>query len=364
MTDQKTKLATRDLSKHYGPVVALEGATLDLPEGEFLTLLGPSGSGKSTLLMLIAGLVPPTGGDIWIDGRLATYLPANKRDIGVVFQNYALFPHLTVAENIAFPLQMRRVPLADIAAEVKRVLEAVQLPQVASRYPRELSGGQQQRIALARCIVYRPPVILMDEPLGALDRKLRDHMQLEIKDLHRSLGITVLYVTHDQEEAMAMSDRICLMRNGRIEQLGTPDELYFRPRTLFAADFLGESNILDAALTVIDGEPVLQADSGLRIRARDVRVRPGERAKLIIRPESLRLLEASEIADNEAAGVVQESVFTGGVSRHFVRLRAGPTVSVKQLTIGGGATLKQGVEVRVGWSAEHVVVLPHEAAPP
>jgi len=358
VTDQKVKLATRDLSKLYGPVVALEGASLDLPEGEFLTLLGPSGSGKSTLLMLIAGLVAPSGGDIWINGRLATYLPPNKRDIGVVFQNYALFPHLTVEENIAFPLRMRRLPQAQIGSEVRRALEAVQLPQVAARYPRELSGGQQQRIALARCMVYQPPVILMDEPLGALDRKLRDHMQLEIKDLHRRLGITVLYVTHDQEEAMAMSDRICLMNGGRIEQVGTPDELYFRPKTLFAADFLGESNILDAVLTGSGSAPVLTTENGLQIRVSDAALPAGKRAKLVIRPESLRLLAPGEAADNEAPGVVQESVFTGGVSRHFVKLADGPVVSVKQLTVGRDRSLPSGSPVRVGWAADQVVVLP------
>src|SRR5665213_2550370 len=245
---RRVKLSVRDLSKTYGEVMALAGASLDLAEGEFLTLLGPSGSGKTTLLMIVAGLVPPTGGEVWIDGKLATYAPPDKRDIGVVFQNYALFPHLTIRENIAFPLQMRRMPAARIASEVDRVLDIVQLPHVAERLPRELSGGQQQRIALARCMVYGPSIILMDEPLGALDRKLRDQMQLEIKGLHSRLGITVLYVTHDQEEALAMSDRICLMNNGRIEQIGTPQDLYFRPRTIFVADFLGESNILDATV--------------------------------------------------------------------------------------------------------------------
>lgn len=360
-TNRKTKLSTRDLSKHYGAVTALESATLDLPEGEFLTLLGPSGSGKSTLLMLVAGLVPPTGGDIWIDGKLATYLPPNKRDIGVVFQNYALFPHLTVEENIAFPLRMRSVASSQIAAEVRHVLEAVQLPDVAARYPRELSGGQQQRIALARCMVYRPPVILMDEPLGALDRKLRDHMQMEIKDLHRRLGITVLYVTHDQEEAMAMSDRICLLNSGRIEQLGTPEDLYFHPRTLFAADFLGESNIFEAVLASAGGTPLLHTDGGLQVRACHAAIRPGERAKLIIRPESLRLLAPGDNADNEASGTVQESVFTGGVSRHYLKLANGPLLSVKQLTTGRGISLEPGSEVRVGWDAEQTVVLAPES---
>ena len=218
-TGDNIKLSIRGASKSYGAVTALAEASLELAEGELLTLLGPSGSGKTTLLMMVAGLVPPSSGEIWIDGKLATYTPPDKRDIGIVFQNYALFPHLTVFENIAFPLRMRRMRTADIAAAVARALDIVQLPQVAGRLPRELSGGQQQRIALARCMVYSPSIILMDEPLGALDRQLRDQMPLEIKSLHRRLGITVLYVTHDQDEAMAMSDRICLLNHGRIEQI-------------------------------------------------------------------------------------------------------------------------------------------------
>src|SRR4051794_7365585 len=264
----KTKLSIRGATKTSGAVTALAEATLDLAEGEFLTLLGPSGSGKTTLLMMVAGLVQPSGGEIWIDGRLATYAPPNKRDIGIVFQNYALFPHLTVYENIASPLRMRRQNEKTIAAEVRRVLDIVQLPQVADRLPRELSGGQQQRIALARCMIYRPSIILMDEPLGALDRQLRDRMQLEIKQLHKRLGITVLYVTHDQEEALAMSDRICLMRQGRVEQIGSPEELYFRPRTEFAADFLGESNIIPGIIVTSGAAGLVQGPGDLRLRAR------------------------------------------------------------------------------------------------
>jgi putative spermidine/putrescine transport system ATP-binding protein len=249
------KLQIRGVRKTYGPVVALDETDLDLAEGEFLTLLGPSGSGKTTLLMTVAGLTEPDRGEIWIDGKLATYLPVHRRDIGMVFQNYALFPHLTVFENIAFPLRMRRAPEADVKRDVAAALDTVRLGGMAGRFPRELSGGQQQRVALARCFVYRPSIILMDEPLGALDKKLRDEMQLEIKQLHSAIGITVLYVTHDQEEALAMSDRICLMNRGGIEQVGTADDLYFRPQSLFAAQFLGDSNVL----------PVTVAEAGSRL---------------------------------------------------------------------------------------------------
>jgi putative spermidine/putrescine transport system ATP-binding protein len=358
VADTKTKLSIRGVSKTYGAVTALAEATLDLSEGEFLTLLGPSGSGKTTLLMMVAGLAQPSGGEIWIDGHLATYAPPNKRDIGIVFQNYALFPHLTVYENIAFPLRMRRLAERTIAAEVKRVLDIVQLPHVGDRMPRALSGGQQQRIALARCMVYRPSIILMDEPLGALDRQLRDHMQLEIKELHGRLGITVLYVTHDQEEAMAMSDRICLMNNGRIEQIGTPQELYFRPRSVFVAEFLGESNILEARLRERGPAPLLDAGGGLEIRAAAADgAQRGETVTIVVRPESIRLLDPGDAADNAVAGTIKETVFVGGVSRHFVALPGGIVLSAKQLT-GSAPPPRPGDTVRVGWSARHTLVLP------
>ena len=263
------KLVTRGVRKTYGPVVALDGADVELREGEFLTLLGPSGSGKTTLLMAIAGLNDPDRGEIWIDGKLATWLPPFERDIGMVFQNYALFPHMTIYENVAFPLRMRKQGEAAIREAVRRVLDTVQLPGVEDRMPRELSGGQQQRIALARCFVYEPSIILMDEPLGALDKKLRDALQREVKHLHENLGITVLYVTHDQEEAMVMSDRICLMNDARIEQIGTPADLYFRPASVFAADFLGESNLLPATVAGTGGgEVVLTTGDGRTVRGR------------------------------------------------------------------------------------------------
>ena len=355
------KLSIRGVAKTYGPVTALAEATLDLPEGEFLTLLGPSGSGKTTLLMIVAGLTQPSSGEVWIGGRLSTYEPPNKRDIGVVFQNYALFPHLTIEENIGFPLRMRGLPASSVATETRRVLDIVQLPHVAERLPRELSGGQQQRIALARCIVYRPSIILMDEPLGALDRKLRDHMQIEIKQLHKRLGITVLYVTHDQDEALAMSDRICLMNHGRIAQLGTPEDLYFRPRTEFVADFLGESNIFPGTVASSGDAGLVRTAGGLAVRARvDAALPPGRKVKLLIRPESLRTLQPGETADNTAEGTLSETVFGGGVYRHFVTLPDGPTLSIKQFTKPGTPVPPIGTALRVGWEADGTVVLDAE----
>lgn len=360
MTQPKLKI--RELRKTYGPVVALGSASIEMPEGEFLTLLGPSGSGKTTMLMMITGLVQPDSGEVWIDGKLATYAPPYKRDIGVVFQNYALFPHLTVFENIAFPLRMRGTPEADVKREVKRVLELIQLGHVGDRLPRALSGGQQQRIALARCIVYRPSIILMDEPLGALDKKLRDQMKLEIKRLHEELGITVVYVTHDQEEAMIMSDRICLMNNASIEQIGTPQELYFKPKTTFAADFLGESNLLDASITGIEGNDVrLVTPTGTMLTAARDPDRPfqnGQAVKVMVRPEMITVLKNGASAENMVEGRLTDAILVGGVTKYYARLADGSEVSATDLTRGPMAPQPRDSVIRFGWPKESAVILP------
>jgi putative spermidine/putrescine transport system ATP-binding protein len=355
-----SKLSVRALRKEYGPVKALAGVDLELKEGEFITLLGPSGSGKSTMLMIIAGLARPDSGEVWIDGRLSTFLPPHKREIGVVFQNYALFPHLTVYENIAFPLRMRRRSKAEIDREVARVLGIVQLPAMAHRYPRELSGGQQQRIALARCMIYQPPIILMDEPLGALDKKLRQQLQLEIRRLHHQFGISVLYVTHDQEEALAMSDRICLMNDGAIEQIGTPADLYFRPRSEFAADFLGESNLLDVQLLAEDGgtAQVRSADGTVLRAARHGALAGAGRIRLLVRPESMRLLAAGETADNELAGVLRDVILLGQVTKYYATLRDGTEVFAAVLTDSVPPPRAAGTAVRLGFAADRAVCLP------
>src|SRR5450755_1261025 len=284
------KLAITGLTKRYGSFTALAPTDLEVTEGEFLTLLGPSGSGKTTLLSLIAGLSVPDGGQLRINGQDATYAAPHERDIGMVFQNYALFPHMTVAENIAFPLKMRRVDNANAAKRATEALDLVRLPHVASRFPKELSGGQQQRIALARCLVYKPSIVLMDEPLGALDKKLRDHMQLEIKRIHRDTGATIVYVTHDQEEAMTMSDRICLMNGGRIEQLGAPSDLYFRPKTLFVADFIGESNLLRGSISAANGSKVevTLGDGATRVTATaHAPMSSGDNVRVMVRPQNI-----------------------------------------------------------------------------
>jgi putative spermidine/putrescine transport system ATP-binding protein len=359
MSVEKPKLRTVGLSKAYGPVVALAGADLEVREGEFVTLLGPSGSGKTTLLMTVAGLVLPSSGEVWIDDKLSTYLPPHLRDTGMVFQNYALFPHLTVYENIAFPLRMRRAPEAVIVEQVSRILDLVRLPETARRLPRQLSGGQQQRIALARCLVYSPSIVLMDEPLGALDKKLRDQMQLEIKAIQRRLGITVLYVTHDQEEAMTMSDRICLMNRARIEQVDTPKGLYFRPRTLFAADFLGDSNIFAGRLR----GGVLEGPGGIVVRGIAAGGAPAEGAvTAVVRPESIRVMGPGESETGQAAGRVESAVFVGGFARIFVRLSDGTLVQTRRETHAAAHLPEPGTEVRFGWPAAATILLPPEGA--
>ena len=331
-----TMVSLRKVSKSYGDLVALHETSLDVRQGEFLTLLGPSGSGKTTLLNLIAGMATPSGGEIILNGRDVTSLPAEKRGMGMVFQNYALMPHMTVFENIAFPLQIRKVPGDEIKRRVAEVLELVRLPQVAHRKPQELSGGQQQRISIARCIVYKPSLILMDEPLGALDKKLREQMQLEIKHIHTQLGITMLYVTHDQEEALNMSDRIMLMNAGRVEQLGTPAELYFEPVSEFVADFIGQSTLLGAE--VIDAGEIgtVRLESGETCRVRlpgQARV-PGMKGKLLLRPESLRIIDHDSVAPdhNVLRGLVTDTLITGGTVKHFVTLTGGTTIAVQELT--------------------------------
>ncbi len=352
------KLILRGVAKSYGHVMALDATDLDLAEGEFLTLLGPSGSGKTTLLMAVAGLIEPDGGEIRIDGKLATYLPVHLRDIGMVFQSYALFPHLSVFENIAFPLRMRRIDEAQIKRDVAAVLEKVRLDGMANRLPRELSGGQQQRVALARCFVYRPSIILMDEPLGALDKKLRDEMQLEIKHLHSELGVTILYVTHDQDEALVMSDRICLMNKGGIEQIGTADDLYFRPRSLFAAQFLGDSNVLPVRVETSLLEPILVGPQGLKLRALTAEpVQAGTAGNIMVRPENVRVLAAGEEADNVVEAVVTDVIMLGGITRTIAKLTSGEIVSAKSLASAGRAALSKGSPVRLGWAQKDTLLL-------
>ena len=349
----ETKLKTHDVRKTYGSVIALEGTSIDLPEGEFLTLLGPSGSGKTTLLMAIAGLNNPDSGEIWIDDNLVTYTPPHQRGLGMVFQNYALFPHLSVYENIAFPLRMRKESEDVIRRKIEKVLETVELPGVGDRLPSELSGGQQQRIALARCFVYEPSIILMDEPLGALDKKLRDSLQREIKHLHEGLGITVLYVTHDQEEAMVMSDRICLMNGGKIEQIGSPHDLYFRPESIFAADFLGESNLLTGVAGQVDNDNIAlqRSDGGSVVGIPSGTINQGHSVRYMVRPENLTLSASTE-SENSATGTLKEVIMIGQITKYFMELPDGTEMVATMLTNGGVPAAETGTPITFHWASQ------------
>jgi putative spermidine/putrescine transport system ATP-binding protein len=339
--ESKVKLHVRGISKAYGAAMVLKPIELKVVAGELLAVLGPSGSGKTTLLQIICGLVEPSGGQLIIDGRDETDNPADKRDIGVVFQNYALFPHLTVRENIAFPLQMRRMPTSEVSIKIEAALAMVGLLDFANRFPHELSGGQQQRVALARCFVYRPSLILMDESLSALDKKLRDSMRIEIKRLHRETGATIIFVTHDQEEALALADRICLMNDGQIEQLGRPEEIYERPANTFVADFIGASNLIHGAIAA---NGCLETVDGILPLPEGCDAPVGQPAALVVRPEKLILCNSD---DALLAGCVEESIYAGSETRLLVRLANGTLMTVRR---GAGLpSVAIGENVFVRW---------------
>jgi putative spermidine/putrescine transport system ATP-binding protein len=353
------------IRKIYDETVAVDGVSLTLGQGEFLTLLGPSGSGKTTTLMMVAGLVTPSAGVMLLDGKPLGPLPPYRRNIGLVFQNYALFPHLTVAGNIAFPLEMRGLGRAEIRARIARVLALVGLPGYEERYPDQLSGGQQQRIALARAIVFEPRLLLMDEPLGALDKKLREQMQLEIMRLHKELGISVVYVTHDQDEALVMSDRIAVFNHGRIEQLGSPEELYERPASRFVAGFIGESNFFPGIVTeLVDGFCALAAGNA-RLRARsESRLAPGQQGVVAVRPERIRLAAREPIepgSDNCLVGRVCNVVYLGRSRTYAVRLPGGIEVTVLlQAQERTQPSFVVGDDVVISWRAEDASAFPGE----
>jgi putative spermidine/putrescine transport system ATP-binding protein len=353
---QSARLVLTGVRRRFGPVEALKGVDLGVNAGELLTLLGPSGSGKTTLLKLIAGFDTADAGTIVLSGRDITWASPAARDIGMVFQNYALFPHLTVAQNIAFPLQMRRVPKRDVASRVHDVLQLVDLPAFGDRLPKQLSGGQQQRVALARAIVFNPGLLLLDEPFGALDRKLREQMQLEVRHLQRRLQLTTIFVTHDQEEALVLSDRIVVMNDGRIIQIDTPSALYRSPNSRFVADFLGESNLFRGEYRA-DGHIVLEAGATVLARA-DADLRPGSLVEVLLRPERPRRLNGDESADNTFQAEVLESIYLGNASKHRLRLPGGAELTVRWATPSDGEVLAPGTTLRVGWARTDLQILP------
>jgi putative spermidine/putrescine transport system ATP-binding protein len=324
------------VSKSYDGVhVVVEGLNLDVAKGEFVSLLGPSGSGKTTTLMMLAGFESPTQGEIFLNGMRLDDKPPHRRDIGMVFQNYALFPHMTVAENVAFPLSVRKMGRGEQKARVKRALEMVELPQLASRRPTQLSGGQQQRVALARALVFEPSVVLMDEPLGALDKRLRESMQYEIMRLHRELSLTVVYVTHDQNEALTMSDRVAVFSDGRIQQAATPTELYENAQNAFVANFVGENNGLTGRVTSLDSEwATLTLADGATIRGRSGSgLRVGDQAMLALRPERAHIEHGTAAAtagdSNAVNATVEELVYCGDHHRVHLKLGDGESAIVK-----------------------------------
>ncbi|WP_413992280.1 ABC transporter ATP-binding protein [Labrys okinawensis] len=350
-------ITLKGISKAFGSVTVLKPTELTVKKSEFLTLLGPSGSGKTTLLNLIAGAISPTSGEILLSGRNITRLPPRERGIGMVFQNYALMPHMTVFENVAYPLRARREPSGSIRRKVLDALDRVGLKGFDDRKPRQLSGGQQQRVGIARCIVYSPEIIMMDEPLGALDKNLREQMQTEIKRLHQELGTTIIYVTHDQEEALNMSDRICLMKSGEIAQLGTPDELYFSPNSRFVAEFIGESNLLRgtciaADRVLIEGTGAVQVPSSERALASDVLV--------MVRPEKMEVSAAqaeTPTGHNVLHGTIDAISFIGGMTRIALKTEQGVSVTAKIVSGPAHTRPELGSAAKLFWSPAESVLL-------
>lgn len=347
------------LAKLYGGAAAVQDVDFSVEPGEFVSFLGPSGSGKTTTLMMIAGFVAPTRGQIFIDGQPVAHLPPQKRGLGMVFQNYALFPHMTVAENIGFPLKMRGIERETADRQVRDALAMVKLTGFEERYPRQLSGGQQQRVALARAIVFEPKVLLMDEPLGALDKKLREHMQLEIKHIQNRLGVTVIYVTHDQDEALTMSDRVVVMRDGRVEQIGSPASLYNDPETAFVADFLGESNFIEGrAEAAGDGLVRIGLPNGLATSGLSKHpVQEGASVRACLRPERVAVHPAMDPPTAEAwAGRIEEVIYVGDATKLRIGFR-GQALTAKIQNTQDSARFSVGDEVVASWAAASVKIL-------
>ena len=341
-----------ELTKSYGGTLALSPTSFRVEEGEFFSLLGPSGCGKTTTLRMIAGFVAPTGGAVVIGGEDLTFLPPERRGIGIVFQNYAIFPHMNVFDNIAFGLLMRKVPKPEIAKRVMEALDQVGLSGYHARFQRELSGGEQQRVALARVLITEPRILLLDEPLSALDKKLREEMKYWIKELQRNLKITTLYVTHDQGEALTMSDRIAVMNKGSVAQIGTPDDIYERPASRFVTEFIGESNILDVVVQSVDGglckvsigDKVALARSRLGLAVGDV-------AALVVRPEQVLLGEDAAQSANPLSGVVLDHTYQGSFIRYRVDV-GGHKLVAEVANRSDQSIIADGTKVAVAWQAE------------
>lgn len=342
-----------EVQKSYdGSSLVVKSLSLTIAKGEFLTMLGPSGSGKTTSLMMLAGFERPTGGKISVAGRDLTDLPPHRREIGMVFQNYALFPHMTIEENVAFPLVARKIPKPEIASRVCSALERIRMGALAHRRPAQLSGGQQQRVALARALVFEPSLVLMDEPLGALDKQLREHMQMEIKHLHEELGLTVVYVTHDQDEALALSDRVAVFNNGMIEQVGPARAIYEAPETSFVSSFVGENNHLAGIATSVSGSACAIMVGNAQIQCVAVGpLKQGGRVVVSLRPERVCLALSDDDFANKVKGIAKEVVYFGDHLRISCQLESGQTLTLKQPNRGGIPEVSVGHPVILGWHA-------------
>ncbi|SHJ01595.1 mannopine transport system ATP-binding protein [Roseomonas rosea] len=344
------RVTVQGLVKRYGPVNAVDDVSLEVGSGEFLALLGPSGSGKTTILMSIAGFEYPDEGRILIGEEEVTWAPPNKRNLGMVFQRYTLFPHMSVLENIAFPLKMRGIGRAEREERARAALATVRLGQMGDRKPAQLSGGQQQRVAIARAIVYQPRVLLMDEPLSALDKNLREEMQIEIKHLQREIGITVIFVTHDQTEALTMADRVAVLDHGRLQQLGAPRDLYEAPETAFVAGFIGETNFCEGRLSrpAMPGDPILVTlEAGGQMQATAAQALPaGERVKIALRPERLRVLPAG--TEGPTARVT-EAIYAGNATTLMLEGQGGQLLRARIPAGAGMHEPRPGESVRLAW---------------
>jgi spermidine/putrescine ABC transporter ATP-binding subunit len=354
------------LTKRYGDDTVVDRVVLSIASGEFFSLLGPSGSGKTTTLMMVAGFVRPDTGAILLDGEDIAAVPPQKRGFGMVFQNYAIFPHLSVFENIAFPLRARRWAKDAVAERVRWALDLVRLGRFGDRQPHQLSGGQQQRVALARAIVFHPPVVLMDEPLGALDKNLRFEMQIEIKEIQQRLGMTVIYVTHDQEEAMSMSDRIAILNHGRVHQVGSPGEVYERPVDPFVGRFLGEANLLGGAVTAKGDIARVALPSGQELRAPRASSCDDGRGMLFIRPERVEITPGTNAPPEPSANILTGSVrrcsFLGNILRYAIEVDGAEPVTVDLQNAVGVAPLPVGAPVVLRWPVADSLILPADPA--
>ena len=341
------------VQKSYdGEILVVKDLNLEIARGEFVTMLGPSGSGKTTCLMMLAGFEPATNGDIYIGDKSINHIPPHKRGIGMVFQNYALFPHMSIGENLSFPLEVRKMNKVDTEAAVKKALDMVQMGDFINRRPAQLSGGQQQRIALARALVFEPELVLMDEPLGALDKQLRERMQYEIKHIHENLGVTVVYVTHDQSEALTMSDRIAVFNDGVIQQLSSPEDLYERPQNAFVAQFIGENNELRGVVKEINGDTCnVELTNGTIVKAQKVNVSSiGEKTLLSLRPERVEI-DPTEKMDAILDGKIEELIYLGDHIRVRMNVAGNDEFIAKIRNRGNKRDISEGQSVKVGWVA-------------